>query len=124
MEGGVWREECGERSVERGVWREECGERIALLLSVIHRTVIRQGHSPSTLLPPHSSHHTPHTFHKLSHSFSHIALDASLGMRQSPRGLRLTLPTLGPSGRQERLNCWLKKRRQKTVSQCLIVSSS
>ena len=36
---------------------------------------------------------------------------ASLGMRQSPRGLRATEPTLGPSGRQERLNCWEKKRR-------------
>ena len=36
---------------------------------------------------------------------------ASLGMRQSPRGERLTLPTLGPSGMHERLNCWLKKRR-------------
>ena len=37
--------------------------------------------------------------------FSQMALEASLGMRQSPRGERLTLPTLGPSGRQERLNC-------------------
>ena len=36
---------------------------------------------------------------------------ASLGMRQSPRGLRATEPTLGPSARQERLNCWEKKRR-------------
>ena len=38
-------------------------------------------------------------------------LTASLGMRQSPRGLRATEPTLGPSARQERLNCWEKKRR-------------
>ena len=37
--------------------------------------------------------------------FSQMALEASLGMRQSPRGERLTLPTFGPSGRQERLNC-------------------
>ena len=37
--------------------------------------------------------------------------DASEGIRQSPRGDRLTLPTLGPSGTQERLNCWEKKRR-------------
>ena len=36
---------------------------------------------------------------------------ASEGMRQSPLGERLTEPTLGPSGRQERLNCWAKKRR-------------
>ena len=33
------------------------------------------------------------------------ALAASEGMRQSPRGLRLQLPTFGPSGRQLRLNC-------------------
>ena len=36
---------------------------------------------------------------------------ASLGIRQSPRGERETLPTLGPSGRQLRLNCCAKKRR-------------
>ena len=30
---------------------------------------------------------------------------ASLGMRQSPRGLSVTEPTFGPSGRQLRLNC-------------------
>lgn len=45
-----------------------------------------------------------------STSRSHRAADASLGMRQSPRGDKLTVPTLGPSGRQERLNCWVKKR--------------
>ena len=33
------------------------------------------------------------------------------GIRQSPRGDRATEPTLGPSARQERLNCWEKKRR-------------
>ena len=38
---------------------------------------------------------------------------ASLGIRQSPRGERLTEPTLGPSGRQLRLNCCWKKRRKK-----------
>ena len=42
---------------------------------------------------------------------SHILLQASLGMRRSPLGEMATEPTLGPSGRQERLNCWLKKRR-------------
>lgn len=36
---------------------------------------------------------------------SHKAEEASLGIRQSPLGERLTDPTLGPSGRQERLNC-------------------
>lgn len=30
---------------------------------------------------------------------------ASLGIKNPPRGDRLTLPTAGPSGRQERLNC-------------------
>ena len=44
-------------------------------------------------------------YYSSSTSFSHKADDASLGMRQSPRGLMEMLPTLGPSGRQERLNC-------------------
>ena len=39
------------------------------------------------------------------------AAAASLGIRQSPRGERVTLPTLGPSGRQLRLNCWAKNRQ-------------
>ena len=30
------------------------------------------------------------------------------GIRQSPRGESATLPTLGPSGRQDLLNCWAK----------------
>ena len=51
------------------------------------------------------------TAYRASTSASHRALTASLGMRQSPRGDRLMVPTLGPSGRQERLNCWVKKRR-------------
>ena len=46
-----------------------------------------------------------------STSCSQAAAEASEGMRQSPRGERVTEPTLGPSGRQERLNCWAKKRR-------------
>ena len=61
--------------------------------------------------------------YSLSHWSSHIWAVASLGMRQSPRGLRLTLPTLGPSGRHERLNCCVKKRRINTLSQCFISSS-
>ena len=36
---------------------------------------------------------------------------ASLGMWKLLRGDRQTEPTLGPSGRQERLNCCWKKRR-------------
>ena len=35
----------------------------------------------------------------------HRAAEASEGMRQSPRGERLTEPTFGPSGSQFRLNC-------------------
>ena len=46
-----------------------------------------------------------------SSSAIHKAATASLGIRQSPRGDRVTEPTLGPSGRQERLNCWEKNRR-------------
>ena len=44
-------------------------------------------------------------------SACHTAAQASLGMRQSPRGLSVTEPIFGPSGRQLRLNCWAKKRR-------------
>ena len=46
---------------------------------------------------------------------SHDATWASLGMRQSPRGDRLTEPTFGPSGRQERLNwlVWKKRNRMR-----------
>ena len=43
--------------------------------------------------------------HNSSHSLSHNAQQASLGIRQSPRGDKEILPTFGPSGRQERLNC-------------------
>ena len=46
-----------------------------------------------------------------SSSSSHSRAAASEGIRQSPRGDRATLPTLGPSGRQERLNCWAKNRQ-------------
>ena len=37
--------------------------------------------------------------------FTHKLEEASLGMRQSPLGDKLTEPTLGPSGMQLRLNC-------------------
>lgn len=53
---------------------------------------------------------------------SHSPDDASDGMRQSPLGERHTLPTLGPSGIHERLNCWAKKRRQNVLSHFSIVS--
>ena len=35
---------------------------------------------------------------------------------------RVGRPTLGPSGRQERLNCCAKKRRTKVMSQCLMTA--
>ena len=57
-----------------------------------------------------------------STSRSQRAEVASEGMRQSPRGERQTEPTFGPSGRHERLNCWLKKRRKKVRSQWRMVS--
>ena len=41
---------------------------------------------------------------------SHSAGSASEGIRQSPRGERLTVPTLGPSGTHDRLYCWRKNR--------------
>ena len=46
-----------------------------------------------------------------SASSSQRRAEASLGIRQSPRGLRHTEPTFTPSGRQLRLNCWEKNRR-------------
>ena len=38
---------------------------------------------------------------------------ASEGIRQSPRGERLTVPTLGPSGTHDRLYWWRKNRSKK-----------
>ena len=43
-----------------------------------------------------------------SASSIHSLAQASDGMRRSPLGDSATLPTFGPSGRQERLNCWEK----------------
>ncbi len=54
----------------------------------------------------------------------HSTDTASEGMRRSPRGESATEPTFGPSGMQERLNCWLKKRRQKVCSQCVMTWES
>src|SRR5258708_1582301 len=51
-----------------------------------------------------------------SNPASQAAAWASLGMRQSPRGDRLIVPTFGPSGKHERLNWFAKKRRRKTAS--------
>ena len=60
----------------------------------------------------------------MSSSRSHAAAEASEGMRQSPRGESVTEPTFGPSGMAERLNCWVKKRRTKTVSHRRIAARS
>ena len=43
-------------------------------------------------------------------------------MRQSPRGERVSVPTFGPSGMAERLNCCEKKRRTKVRSHLRIVA--
>ena len=53
-------------------------------------------------------------------SSSHILLEASLGIRQSPLGDNVTVPTFGPSGRQERLNCWEKNLFINTFSHFFI----
>ena len=50
----------------------------------------------------------PLALYRFSSSSSHILALASLGIRRSPLGDTATEPTLGPSGRQERLNCWAK----------------
>src|SRR5699024_52070 len=64
-------------------------------------------------------------FHPISSSsFIHTAAQASLGIRQSPLGDSATVPIFGPSGRQERLNCWEKNLRQKVFSHFRIVSRS
>ena len=46
-----------------------------------------------------------------SRSLMKSATVASEGILQSPRGESDTEPTFGPSGKQERLNCWLKNRQ-------------
>ncbi len=46
-----------------------------------------------------------------SNSLSHASAHASDGILRSPRGDSATEPILGPSGRQERLNCCWKNRR-------------
>ena len=48
------------------------------------------------------------TLYKASSSVIQRRTLASDGMRKSPRGEKLTGLILGPSGMQDRLNCWLK----------------
>ena len=56
-------------------------------------------------------------------SASQAVAAASLGIRQSPRGLIVPPAlTFGPFGRALRLNWLAKKRRQNTSSQCRIVA--
>ena len=43
-----------------------------------------------------------------SSSSRQMRTQASLGMRRSPLGDNATDPTFGPSGTQDRLNCWAK----------------
>ena len=50
------------------------------------------------------------SYYKVSISRIHTFTDASLGMRRSPRGDSAIVPTFGPSGMHDRLNCWEKKR--------------
>ena len=57
--------------------------------------------------------HLLYFLRSFSNSSSHTSEQASLGILQSPLGERATVPTFGPSGRQERLNCWVKNLRQK-----------
>lgn len=61
---------------------------------------------------------------RFSHSLSQLHDEASLGIIHPPLGDNPQVPTLGPSGRHERLNCWLKKRRKNTDNHFLIVLSS
>ena len=83
-----------------------CGENIVRSLAPPLPTQTKFAREPS------SGDWLPSSFYSsVSSSACHSAIFASLGIRQSPRGERATEPTLGPSGTQLRLNCWLKKRR-------------
>ena len=50
-------------------------------------------------------------FYNNSSSSIQIRTQASDGIMRSPRGDTESVPTFGPSGRQERLNCWVKNLR-------------
>ena len=52
-------------------------------------------------------------YFNFSISSSHNVELISLGKRKSVRGLNETSKIFGPSGEQERLNCWLKNRLKK-----------
>ena len=65
---------------------------------------------------PTDGHGRPWTASVTQGPSSHKCAWASLGIRQSPRGDRLTVPTFGPSGRHERLNWLAKNRRRNTAA--------
>ena len=48
---------------------------------------------------------------RLARSMESVSYTHLLGILRSPLGESATLPTFGPSGRQERLNCWAKNLR-------------
>lgn len=52
-----------------------------------------------------------YNFYSSSNSCIQMAAQASLGMRKSPLGDTATVPTFGPSGRQDLLNCCAKNLR-------------
>ena len=58
----------------------------------------------------------PTWFPEIQIDFSHREASASEGIRQSPRGERLTVPTLGPSGTHDRLYCCWKNRLEERPS--------
>ena len=117
------------RTPEKGVHLIAAADATCYLPTTFHHEETTAATLSSLLLQRQQALHlgvlgTRYQFHdyKSSHSFNHNVLQASLGIRQSPRGESDTLPTLGPSGRQERLNCCEKKRRQNVVSHFLMVS--
>jgi hypothetical protein len=62
---------------------------------------------------------------KLSIGFiqNHERNEMSDGIRQSPRGDRLMVPTFGPSGKVDRLYCWEANLFKNTESQWRISST-
>ena len=77
-----------------------------IALSQLSTTVLSQPcHHAGTVVPMRWQSLLIGRPYKASISLSHMAELASLGILQSPLGLIEILPTLGPSGKQERLNC-------------------
>ena len=118
---------CTSKKLPHGVWALPLPGSSAAISSQLWQKVAAPGVRNLRPLPCPSSPHKISDFagapdgatggilsgnpYKFSSSSIHREATASLGIRQSPRGLRATEPTLGPSGRQLRLNCWEKNRR-------------